>query len=961
VRTALLGLGAMVRSAFTRDGSQGFEIYHASLHEHLQRTDKLRDSRATMRGVLVSGALAPAGDAAANYFYRAGIGHLVENDRADAAPGLLSDFGYMMSRLQHLAAADPAGAQGIEEDWQAIQLANITIDGEAASWRQFWRRNLHVLRRGHENWPCFKLLLQLAWEHAEDSPVTRACEAWLSVPGNGTWTWWRTVNRSRQLNPDSCLAVLEGHVGDVEGALELKDGRILSWASDAAPRLWAPDGQLLAVLEGHPGCTKGALELRTGHLLTWSAVTNYNVDEVRQWTSHGQLLGRYDRYGISSVLELRDGRVLLISSGALEKRDGQLHLVGTHSGMPELNNFKEAPVRILVGAYDACELRNGNLLSWWWDRVLRLWGPEGQQLRALTGHDAVISGVRELRDGRLLSWADDGMRLWTADGRLLRELDAKNLDAVIELHDGRLLSWSRNRSDLALRLWAKDGRALDMLQGHTAGINGAIELRDWRLLSWSDDGTLRLWTADGQALGLLQGHLDNVWGAIQLRDASLLSWGRDDTLRLWTRDGQPVRTHSGHTKPVQGAIELQHGYLLSWSSDKTLRIWVSDRESSSSEPDAERVDRMQLLRDGRLTTRLRFDQKTLQLRSANNRRLASLMGHSERVWGWLELQDGCLLSWSSDGTLRLWAADGRSLGVLEGHGSCSLNVSTSVGVVGALELRDGRLLSWGWDGTMRLWTASGQLLRVLEGHRYVDNAVELRDGRLLSWGCDTLRLWSANGQPLCMFGNDLKGVPSALELSDGRLLTWSPDEPLRLWTAAGDLLGLLDPQELMHGTAGALKLRDGRLLSRTSLDGRTLHLWSSDGQPLRDLKGHTRPIRGARELKDGRLVSWSEDMTLRLWTAGGQLLRVLQGHSDRVKEVLELRDGRLLLCCMDGNLCLWTADGERNRDHFLWLAGLVAGVFESSGAGGLVTLFQDGSIGVLEEHEAESARSSWDP
>jgi WD40 repeat protein len=67
-------------------------------------------------------------------------------------------------------------------------------------------------------------------------------------------------------------------------------------------------------------------------------------------------------------------------------------------------------------------------------------------------------------------------------------------------------------------------------------------------------------------------------------------------------------------------------------------------------------------------------------------------------------------------------------------------------------LADGRILSWSDDGTLRLWERStGALLVTLEGHsRPVRGATVLPDGRILSWSQDrTLRLWEGStGAPL---------------------------------------------------------------------------------------------------------------------------------------------------------------------------------------------------------------------
>jgi WD40 repeat protein len=66
-------------------------------------------------------------------------------------------------------------------------------------------------------------------------------------------------------------------------------------------------------------------------------------------------------------------------------------------------------------------------------------------------------------------------------------------------------------------------------------------------------------------------------------------------------------------------------------------------------------------------------------------------------------------------------------------------------VHGALLLAESRrLLSWSWDGTLRLWDVqSGACLHELKGHSdWVRGALALADDRILSWSEDrTLRLW----------------------------------------------------------------------------------------------------------------------------------------------------------------------------------------------------------------------------
>jgi hypothetical protein len=302
------------------------------------------------------------------------------------------------------------------------------------------------------------------------------------------------------------------------------------------------------------------------------------------------------------------------------------------------------------------------------------------------------------------------------------------------------------------------------------------------------------------------------------------------------------------------------------------------------------------LSDGRLLSW--SSDGSLRFWDAEGNFISSLEGHTGFVNGGLELSDGRLLSWSYDNTLRLWDEDGRFIAILEGHTSS---------VLGALELSDGRLLSWSFDKSLRLWDAEGNFISSLEGHSsLVDGALELSDGRLLSWSADGIRLWDGAGTFIASLEGHTNFVLGAMELSDGRLLSWSADESLRLWDKEGDFISGLE--EHNGSVYGALELSDGRLLS-WSRDG-SLRLWDEEGGFISSLEGHTNAVNGALELSDGRLLSWSRDGSLRLWEGEGSFIGSLEGHTDVVWGALELSDGRLLSWSWDGNLRLWEGEGS---------------------------------------------------
>jgi WD40 repeat protein len=261
----------------------------------------------------------------------------------------------------------------------------------------------------------------------------------------------------------------------------------------------------------------------------------------------------------------------------------------------------------------------------------------------------------------------------------------------------------------------------------------------------------------------------------------------------------------------------------------------------------------------------------------------TLPGHSDPVNGALLLPDGGALSWSGDGTLRLWnlaAGNGRAL---SGHEDV---------VNGALLLTDGRALSWSRDNTLRLWDLAAGAGRALTGHRdSVDGALLLPDGRALSWSADrTLRIWDASrGDSRALAGHESEVLGAAL-VSHERALSWSRDQTLRVWNiATAEDRVLAGHQEIVRD---AIPLPDARALSWG--DEPVLWIWNIDTGQGHPLIGHARTVRGALALPDGRALSWSEDHTLRIWNLATAVGRVLGADKAWIAGALLVAPGQAL-------------------------------------------------------------------
>jgi len=147
----------------------------------------------------------------------------LHSEQWQALEATLTDFDLLMATCQ-------AGMQGqlagdYHKAWQRLQKAGYT---ELRLWEAFLRERAHILARGNEEWGAHKILLQLAVEHADDSPVTKAAEAWLEG-GNCDWQWLRRILRPHTLPDQGVLRSFEKHSRPITGVQQLDGDVLLSW------------------------------------------------------------------------------------------------------------------------------------------------------------------------------------------------------------------------------------------------------------------------------------------------------------------------------------------------------------------------------------------------------------------------------------------------------------------------------------------------------------------------------------------------------------------------------------------------------------------------------------------------------------------------------------------------------------------------------------------------------------
>lgn len=711
-----------------------------------------------------------------------------------------------------------------------------------AVWESFIRENHHLLIHSYSKWGNHRVLLQLAMEHADYSPVTLAADAWLKE-GYCDWRWCYNKIRPTYPSASPLLNIMMGCEDPNEeyilGAIELSNGQILSWSyvdhneiNECGLRLWSSTGEKLSTFTGHRYPIIKVIELRNGRILSWSyPVSNTMI----LWSSEGTLITIL--HEIKAAIELKDNKILSYYDKTLRlwSVDGELLAV-----------FAEHESDVL----GVIELTDGRILSWSADKKLQLWSAHGDKISVLAGHDSEVCGAIELRTGFLLSWSQDNtLRLWSSSGKELLILDehTDTIRGVIELPDARILSWSSH----ILRLCSSDGIDSWIMGQHEYEIGGVFKLSDGRILSYSDEH-VNIWSTSGELtkVEINKGHNTQV---MELKDGHLLSWNWDHAgLRLYSNEGLFIGEFKGHEYGVLGAIELNDGRTLSWSWDKTLCLWSAAKLTENLSINVDYIPPKRcllVLSNGQM---LYGYKDELQIWSDEGKKITDLARSNQEIFhnDAIELSNNRILSWINeyhrenvDRAMILYSIDGEIITKLTGHKSQ---------ILGVIELSNHRILSWS-RYALKLWSSEGKLISVFnEKEGKIAGVLELRNGRIVFWSGNRLQICSLRGESLILFTEHETCIKGVIELRDERILSWSTS----LILSSSDGLESLIIGRHEYEIRGAVELSDGRILF-WSYD--SLQVWSSDKDQTEILIGHESLILGVIELKNSQILSWSED------------------------------------------------------------------------------------------------------
>ena len=323
-------------------------------------------------------------------------------------------------------------------------------------------------------------------------------------------------------------------------------------------------------------------------------------------------------------------------------------------------------------------------------------------------------------------------------------------------------------------------------------------------------------------------------------------------------------------------------------------------------------------------------------------------GHRGRVNGLTELLNGQLLSWSQDGSIRIWDADTAEQRIV---------VNTQHGaVLGAVPLPDGRLLTWGGDDTLRLWElSSGALAGELRlGESAVIGSTSLGEGIMVSWLLDgRILTWDLNPHgKLLSYGRNSQPARGAIAALPGELASWHGDasysiwDPLEgteirrvtapsngrvggvfagsqgqyvAWTRTGSVVvskcadGHDNTSELRVGTRihGGVGLGSGRAAFAAA--NQSIAIVDIDAvMMLRSLQANAGVVNGVSSTATNDLLSWSSDGAVLVWdVTSWRARRRLVGAKNQLRDAFEMRGGRIVARTEGSAFAAWSPVAPR--------------------------------------------------
>ncbi len=278
------------------------------------------------------------------------------------------------------------------------------------------------------------------------------------------------------------------------------------------------------------------------------------------------------------------------------------------------------------------------------------------------------------------------------------------------------------------------------------------------------------------------------------------------------------------------------------------------------------------------------------------RLLAQCIGHGAQISSVAILPDGRIVSGSYDGTMRIWAADGKQLALCQHTGL----------VYKVIVLLNGLIISSSSDNNLYVWSGDGRHLATCQGHEnQLSYLAELPDDIIVSSSYDrTVRIWTMQGQQKALCQHEGLVISIAIN-SAGEIVTGSSEGIISIWRADGELLRCWKGHEKSVEDI-ALTL-DNRIVSCSA--DTTIRIWDMRGNQVGQCKAHKKRFKALTITPDAKIVSLSIDHVAHVWNLKGQHLDEFKVNAKDTFPAIRLRDGKIIFGTKNSYARVWDTSG----------------------------------------------------
>lgn len=437
--------------------------------------------------------------------------------------------------------------------------------------------------------------------------------------------------------------------------------------------------------------------------------------------------------------------------------------------------------------------------------------------------------------------------------------DRSEIKIVIQLQSGEIISVNDNRT--TVQIWSEELEPNASCECDASRIYEIAELKDGKLISRGTDHSIKLWTLSSDEMIALEGERGKLLHFMELEGGKIITRSHQDahSIRVWNTQGELLAAFCDDH--IKGFLEGPNDTLITWCCNHhNLQIWSTRVENEEEDHFEHRIVDNKTEQD---KVFISYNKNTIRLWTSSGKVIKNIAVDLQGLGGAILTNCGRVLCWAEN-SFRLYCNDGKTYKEFTGHSHL---------VKGIIHLKNGHILSWSIDGTAKIWSMGGKLIYTYAEHEEViDGAQEIVDNCVVTWsfllGSGSIDLWHASGHRIDSQGirkHFIRGVLKS-DFSDD-IIYWDAGGYLHYWCP--NRLYYKSLNNNAGNICGAMNFDEGILGWN---DQGCFEKWTKNYDYVGSFEGHSSRINGVMSIAPNQFLSWGYDGTIRHWSKDFDLI-----------------------------------------------------------------------------------------